>query len=193
MAPQSRGVGPSTPGTVIDDDTAARLGLGRHRVSGTTLDDRLWPRVQKGSPDECWPWTGGLNKDGYGRMQWDGKLQYVHRLAYIHTNGALPAGTEIDHICHNRACVKPSHLRAATYKQNAENRGNLRQNTSSGVRGVTGVPRKVSPAKGSSMASFLSALSRSASIAGQDLWYWPCDAAAFFPSYFAPPVSGWSG
>ena len=136
MAPQSRGVGPSTPGTVIDDDTAARLGLGRHRVSGTTLDDRLWPRVQKGSPDECWPWTGGLNKDGYGRMQWDGKLQYVHRLAYIHTNGALPAGTEIDHTCHNdtgctikpcphRRCCNPSHLEAVTQAENTA-RGDLK-------------------------------------------------------------------
>jgi hypothetical protein len=43
---------------------------------------------------------------------------------------------DIDHICHNRACVNPQHLRLTTHKQNQENRGGAQRNSSSGVRGV---------------------------------------------------------
>jgi hypothetical protein len=45
---------------------------------------------------------------------------------------------QVDHACHNRACVNPDHLRLASPKQNQENRrGAASSNRSSGVRGVT--------------------------------------------------------
>jgi hypothetical protein len=44
---------------------------------------------------------------------------------------------QIDHRCHVPLCVRPSHLRPATNKQNAENlRGPTIRNMSSGRRGV---------------------------------------------------------
>jgi hypothetical protein len=44
----------------------------------------------------------------------------------------------VDHICHTLACVRPSHLRVCTHKQNSENRsGAQRDNTTSGIRGVS--------------------------------------------------------
>jgi hypothetical protein len=44
---------------------------------------------------------------------------------------------EIDHICRNRRCVRPEHLRSVTRKQNIENHGGARADRKSGIRGVT--------------------------------------------------------
>jgi HNH endonuclease len=33
-------------------------------------------------------------------------------------HGAIPAGHEVDHICHVRRCVEPTHLRALTHQEN---------------------------------------------------------------------------
>jgi hypothetical protein len=41
----------------------------------------------------------------------------------------------IDHMCHNRGCVNPAHLRVVTTKQNLENYS-VPPNSISGVRGV---------------------------------------------------------
>lgn len=61
----------------------------------------------------------------------------AHRLSYKFTRGPIPDGMQIDHICHNRACVNPEHLRLATNKQNMENPAGLRVDNTSGHQGVT--------------------------------------------------------
>ena len=33
-------------------------------------------------------------------------------------HGTIPEGHEVDHICHVRRCVEPTHLRALTHRQN---------------------------------------------------------------------------
>ena len=110
-------------------------------MSGTTrpLADRFWERVQK--TDSCWLWTAGKTTAGYGKIQVGsgggvGREQYVHRLSYEFTNGPIPPGMTIDHICHVHACVNPAHLRATTQKQNNENHAGAQSNSRSGVRGV---------------------------------------------------------
>lgn len=97
-----------------------------------TLEDCFWPRVRMTS--ECWHWTGTLDREGYGRL---GKRAKAHRFAYENVNGPIPPGLVIDHICHNRSCVRPEHLRAVTTKQNAENLRGAKSGTRSGVRGVS--------------------------------------------------------
>lgn len=96
---------------------------------------RFWARVKK--TDSCWIWTGYVRKDGYGYVGM-GKKQYVaHRVAYEITGHVIPEGMDLDHICHNRACVRPDHLRPATRKQNNENMSGAYKNSKSGVRGVS--------------------------------------------------------
>jgi hypothetical protein len=43
---------------------------------------------------------------------------------------------QIDHQCHRRDCVNPSHLRPVTRKQNQENRAGAQRRSRSGIRGV---------------------------------------------------------
>lgn len=84
----------------------------------------------------CWRWTGGTNKHGYGCVARDGKTLRVHRVVYEHLVGLIPAGKILDHICHNRACANPEHLRLVTVKQNNENKSGPSSNSKSGFLGV---------------------------------------------------------
>ena len=101
---------------------------------GMTLLDRLDMHTDK--TGNCWLWTAGKNKKGYGNVTVGGKGKKAHRVAYTLAFGPIPRGLEIDHTCHNPACVRPAHLRLATTKQNAENRAGARSDSKSGVRGV---------------------------------------------------------
>lgn len=95
----------------------------------------FWQKADKSG--ECWNWNASKNRFGYGTMRVGPKVKKAHRLAYEFDNGPIPEGLVIDHICRNRSCVKPAHLRIATQKQNGENLdGAHSHNVNSGVRGV---------------------------------------------------------
>lgn len=81
-------------------------------------------------------WTGNCNAKGYGRIVSNGRLCSAHRVAYELHVGPIPEGMEVDHICMNRACVEPSHLRLATRSENAQHRRGANPGSKSGVRNV---------------------------------------------------------
>ena len=97
----------------------------------TAIEDRFWAKAAIAGPEECWEWTGG-RRNGYGYY----KTSRAHRVAYELSTGEIPGDLYADHICRNRLCVNPAHLRLATAKQNSENRSLSRNNTS-GFRGVS--------------------------------------------------------
>lgn len=82
--------------------------------------------------DECWPWAGFVNKDGYGYAYEPGTLRRMraHRLVWSLLVGELNEGEVLDHMCHDpeecdlatkcphRACVNPSHLRITSLVDN---------------------------------------------------------------------------
>lgn len=102
-----------------------------------TPEERFWSKVEK--TDGCWNWSGRLNDSGYGVFTIGGKDKFTapaHRWSYELLAGPIPDGLDIDHVCRNRACVNPVHLRPATKKQNTEHQVPTRRKSASGLRGV---------------------------------------------------------
>lgn len=104
-------------------------------LPGRTMkrDDAFWAKVDKSG--ECWTWTGHTTGKGYGQVRRGGRLLYSHRHA-LALVGVEVGEEQVDHICHERSCVRPTHLRVATNKQNSENLAGAYSNSKSGVRGV---------------------------------------------------------
>ena len=71
-------------------------------------------------PGGCWEWTGQPAWNGYGRFGLDGREIMAHRFAYEAVRGPVPTGLQLDHLCRNRICVRPSHLEAVTQKVNLQ-------------------------------------------------------------------------
>jgi hypothetical protein len=67
------------------------------------------------SPGGCWQWCGGKQLE-YGRFVVDRKGYKAHRVSYFLKYGTLP--DILDHICNNKLCVNPSHLRPSTCREN---------------------------------------------------------------------------
>lgn len=101
------------------------------------LIDRFWSKVAgREDPEGCWVWTAAKVRDTYG-VFWDGgRLVYAHRFLYELVNGVIADKMDLDHSCHNKACVNPSHLRVCTRSQNLCNRSKGSRNTS-GFKGVS--------------------------------------------------------
>lgn len=84
--------------------------------NGDTLEQRLLRRVQKGA--DCWIWAGRILAT-YGVMWFHYERLWAHRVSYLVYKGPIPEGMLIDHMCRNRLCVNPDHLRVVTPRQNS--------------------------------------------------------------------------
>jgi hypothetical protein len=99
--------------------------------------DKILARCQpadRGYDTECWEWQGPLSGapgrgrakgrgHSYARMNLDGQTVAVHRVMWTAVNGYLPSKKQLDHLCKNRRCVRPSHLEKTTHKQNQKRKG----------------------------------------------------------------------
>jgi len=88
------------------------------------LGIRFWAFVEKKEIDECWPWGGNLQPNGYGRFS-IGKKQEgsdgAHRVSWRLANKQdIPKGMHIMHKCDNPSCVNPNHLTIGTAKENTQ-------------------------------------------------------------------------
>lgn len=69
---------------------------------------------------DCWEWTGYRNPKGYGQIEIAGSKRRAHRVIMTILHGSeIDPAIQIDHICRNRACCNPEHLRLVDHKTNA--------------------------------------------------------------------------
>lgn len=80
---------------------------------------------------ECWIWPKSTASHGYGQIGWgvepDRRLVLAHRMAYLLFIGPIPEGLTVDHVCRNRPCCNPTHLRLLTNLENASDNGPARR------------------------------------------------------------------
>lgn len=101
---------------------------------GMSDQERLDDKTDKSG--DCWVWTGGTFKNGYGQFSFKGRKTTPHRASFILAYGSIAPGLEVDHMCRNRLCVRPAHLQAVTRSENAQNR-EAQSNNKLGIRGVS--------------------------------------------------------
>jgi hypothetical protein len=68
--------------------------------------------------NNCWLWSGAINKSGYSLITRKHKQIRLHRWVYEQFYNEIPQGLVIDHLCRVRHCVNPDHLEAVTLKEN---------------------------------------------------------------------------
>ncbi|MDT0223491.1 HNH endonuclease signature motif containing protein [Gordonia sp. AC31] len=79
---------------------------------------KFWSRVEKS--DGCWLWRGSSTIWGYGQFNHShpGLTKRAHKLSWESSNGPVPDGLVLDHLCRNRMCVRPDHLEPVTNREN---------------------------------------------------------------------------
>ena len=83
--------------------------------------------------ESCWIWARSRFPNGYGQAWMHtprrgeggkyGRPIQAHRLVYEMFNGAIPDSKQLDHLCRQRGCVNPAHLRVVSCKENIHANG----------------------------------------------------------------------
>jgi len=79
---------------------------------------RFFSKIRMCKESKCWEWGAGKTNKGYGFFSMNRSVFRAHRISYHVFKGELDSNLVIDHICRNRACVNPDHLRQVTTKTN---------------------------------------------------------------------------
>ena len=87
--------------------------------------DNVHKRIQVDPVTGCHNWTGTQVGNGYGQVKIAGNSRLVHRFIWEAVHGPVPESLELDHICRNRACCNPEHLRVVTARENVLASDNL--------------------------------------------------------------------
>ena len=92
----------------------------------TPNEARFWAAVEVGEEDECWLWTGSVDKDGYGWFSWNkGKGNNISisaprfSLMMKLNNYELTFEEKTKHSCDNPKCCNPKHLSVGDAQSNS--------------------------------------------------------------------------
>lgn len=70
----------------------------------------------------CWIFNGSILPNGYGKIRYLDRIEYVHRVSWILHIGPIPKDMVVRHLCDVRLCCNPEHLALGTYRDNAQDR-----------------------------------------------------------------------
>lgn len=87
-----------------------------------TIIERFWSKVDKKGDTECWEWKDSCTP--YGKIKISGKKYIAHRLSYCIHNGDFDCTMLVLHICNNKKCVNPNHLKLGTHQENMRGMAN---------------------------------------------------------------------
>lgn len=95
--------------------------------------------LTKWTPGEggCWISTYSVGSHGYAQVGWTAEgrntMTTAHRVAWWAANlEPIPPGMTVDHVCHVKRCVNPTHLRLLPNEVNASDNGQVRTNEETG-------------------------------------------------------------
>lgn len=93
-------------------------------------------RDKRGEVSHCWIYTGrdsGSGRGGgYPRMELNGETCAVHIVMWTNEFGYIPGKKQLDHLCRQRMCVRPSHNDLVTHKENQRRRDKAKKETANG-------------------------------------------------------------
>ncbi len=77
---------------------------------------RLWAKIDKHGPNECWPWLGSCGHKGRGQFIIGGQNFRPHRVVFAIRHGD-PGPYPVTQTCGTRACCNPKHLKVVKVQQ----------------------------------------------------------------------------
>lgn len=83
-----------------------------------TAEQRFWAKVDVRGPDDCWPWLGCRDRDGYPKIKVDGTYRRATHVALMIDGRPRIGNLQALHSCDNPPCCNAKHLRWGTTVEN---------------------------------------------------------------------------
>lgn len=85
--------------------------------------DRALSNIDIDPERGCWISRYSVGSHGYAQIGWNEpgertQMKLVHRVAYVAVRGPIPADMTVDHMCKQRRCCNPDHLRLLSNYEN---------------------------------------------------------------------------
>lgn len=104
---------------------------------GMTIEQRMDLYTTPEPNTGCILWIAGSDKDGYGKMLFNGRHRRSHSVAYELKNGPIPSGHLIQHKCDTPACCNEQHLSLGTHLSNQRDKWNKGRGHKNQYFGIT--------------------------------------------------------
>lgn len=78
---------------------------------------RIYSKIQK-EKGGCWLWTGYCKTNAYPVVRLNNKHFVLHRVIFKLEKGIDPGDNVVRHMCNNKKCCNPEHLKLGSYSEN---------------------------------------------------------------------------
>ncbi len=89
----------------------AYVHAGNSALYGRTVDERFFDLYREEPNTGCWLWIGEISDEGFARFYQGPEHPLAHRYAWETHRGPIADGHVVTHVCKEKSCVNPAHLR----------------------------------------------------------------------------------